>query len=77
MRKTIKITKEKLEQFSIRLEEKKFITNLNKNNRYKPENIINENFNSPHKPLDFRNLNSFRKMNYHQFKMFPPFPIHF
>ena len=45
--------KRKVRTIFNRLEEKGFIVNLNKNNRYKPEYLINEKFNSPQEPFDF------------------------
>ncbi|HMS42596.1 MAG TPA: putative DNA binding domain-containing protein [Pyrinomonadaceae bacterium] len=45
--------KRKVRTIFNRLEEKDFVTNLNKNNRYKPEYLINENFKPPQEILDF------------------------
>ena len=47
--------KRKVRTIFNRLEEKEFITNLNENNRYKPEYIINEKFKSPQEVFSFEN----------------------
>lgn len=49
--------KRKVRTIFNKLEEKDFIINLNKNNLYKPEYLINEKFDSPQEALKFANSN--------------------